>query len=194
MEKDKKNKFKLQWNANEGCWKIIKSTKNIRRQAIIDIVSGRNESPDLRFLLKSQNRSSSINEKYHKIIHNLQKSEKFLQRNKESFFNDNGKKMFFESEDFNGKFKCTSVRQSIIKRQLTNDKYQMNFISTLQDEGGRITLEDTVNLINLSWISSPPNGCESITTMDPNDPKFTNSITETIHEARKISRIIGDIQ
>lgn len=69
----------------------------------------------------------------------------------------------------------------------------MNFISTLQDEDGRITLEDTVNLINLSWISSPsPNGCESITTMDPKNPKFNESIIDTIDYARKISKTIGD--
>ena len=67
----------------------------------------------------------------------------------------------------------------------------MNFISTLQDEDGRITLEDTVNLVNLSWISSPPNECESITTMNPNNPKFKNSIIETIYYAREISKEIG---
>ena len=67
----------------------------------------------------------------------------------------------------------------------------MNFISTLQDEDGRVTLEDTVNLINRSWISSSSsNECESITTMNPNNPKFSDSIIETINFARKISRII----
>ncbi|GBC08294.1 hypothetical protein RclHR1_00800021 [Rhizophagus clarus] len=197
-EKEKKNKFKLQWNAVEGCWKIIKSTKNISRQAIIDIVSGRNHSPDLRFLLKSQKRSTPINEKHHNMISCLQKTENFLKRldviskNKGTFLKD-GDKMYFRQEDFNGKFKCTSVRQSIIKRQLTNDKYQMNFISTLQDEDGRVTLEDTVNLIDLSWISSPsPNEYEQIATMDPKNPEFTKSIIGTINYARNISRTIGE--
>ncbi|CAB4389410.1 unnamed protein product [Rhizophagus irregularis] len=190
-EKEKKNKFKLQWNANEGRWKIIKSTKNISRQAIIDIVSGRSKSPDLRFLLKSQKRSSPISEKNHNIIYNIQKSDDFFERNENKY--DDSELMYFRQKDFNGKFKCTSVRQSIIKKQLTNDKYQMNFISTLQDEDGRITLEDTVNLINLSWISSPsPNSCESITTMDPKNPKFNESIIDTIDYARNISRAIGD--
>ncbi|CAG8661363.1 21016_t:CDS:2 [Rhizophagus irregularis] len=190
-EKEKKNKFKLQWDANEGRWKIIKSTKNISRQAIIDIVSGRSKSPDLRFLLKSQKRSSPISEKNHNIIYNIQKSDDFLKRNENKY--DDSELMYFSQKDFNGKFKCTSVRQSIIKKQLTNDKYQMNFISTLQDEDGRITLEDTVNLINLSWISSPsPNSCESITTMDPKNPKFNESIIDTIDYARNISRAIGD--
>ncbi|GBC08998.1 hypothetical protein RclHR1_08530009 [Rhizophagus clarus] len=192
-EKDKKNKFKLKWNANEGCWKITKLTENISRQAIIDIVSGRNELPDLRFLLKSQKRSTSINEKYCNIINNLQKSRNFLKRtkfinnNKENLFNNNDK-MYFRQDDFNGIFNCTGVRQSIIKKHLINDKYQLDFISTLQDEDGVVTLEDTVNLINLSWISSPE--CESIATMNPNNPKFINSIFETINYARKISRII----
>jgi hypothetical protein len=68
----------------------------------------------------------------------------------------------------------------------------MNFISTLQDEDGRVTLEDTVNLVNLSWISSPTNGYVSITTMDPKDPRFSESIIETIDYARKISRTIGE--
>ena len=90
------------------------SKKNIFRikKNIIDIVSGRKESPDLRFLLKSQKSSSPINEKYHRIIDNLQKSENFLKR-----VNDDDK-MYFNQKDFSGKFKCTSVRQSIIKRQL----------------------------------------------------------------------------
>lgn len=146
--KDKKNKFKLRWNVDEGIkdqifhlknyfencftknilfiigrWKIMKSTENISRQAIIDIVSGRNELPDLRFLLKSQNRSTFINEKYCNIINNLQKSKNFLKKinstdnNKENLFNYNDN-MYFRQEDFNGIFDCTGIRQSIIKKQL----------------------------------------------------------------------------
>lgn len=101
----------------------MKSTENISRQAIIDIVSGRNELPDLRFLLKSQHRSSSINEKYCNTINNLQKSTNFLKRinsinnNKENSSNYNDK-MYFRQEDFDGIFNCTGIRQSIIKKQL----------------------------------------------------------------------------
>src|SRR4051794_9652411 len=106
-----------------GCWKIMKLTENISRQAIIDIVSGRNELPDLRFLLKSQTRSTSINEKYCRTINNLQKSKNFLKRinfinnNKENLFNDKDK-MYFRQGDFHDTFNCTGVRQSIIKKQL----------------------------------------------------------------------------
>ncbi|CAB4392759.1 unnamed protein product [Rhizophagus irregularis] len=194
--KDKKNKFKLRWNVDEGRWKIMKSTENISRQAIIDIVSGRNELPDLRFLLKSQHRSSSINEKYCNTINNLQKSKNFLKRinsinnNKENSSNYNDK-MYFRQEDFDGIFNCTGIRQSIIKKQLINDKYRIDFISTLQDEDGIETSENTVNLINLSWISSSSlSECESIATMNPNNSKFSNSILESINYARKISKTI----
>lgn len=100
-----------------GRWKIIKSTKNISRQAIIDIVSGRSKSPDLRFLLKSQKRSSPISEKNHNIIYNIQKTDDFFERNENKY--DDSELMYFRQKDFNGKFKCTSVRQSIIKKQLT---------------------------------------------------------------------------
>ena len=69
----------------------------------------------------------------------------------------------------------------------------MNFISTLQDENGRITVEDTVNLINKSWITSPfldyNVECESL---NPSKSKFKESIIETINYARKISEMIGD--
>lgn len=101
----------------------MKSTENISRQAIIDIVSGKNELPDLRFLLKSQKRSNSIGENYCNTINNLQKSRNFLKRinsinnSKENLFNDKDN-MYFRQEDFHGIFNCTSVRQSIIKKRL----------------------------------------------------------------------------
>jgi hypothetical protein len=68
----------------------------------------------------------------------------------------------------------------------------MNFISTLQDENGSVTVEDTVNLINNSWISSPlPDYNVKHEFMNPNSSKFKESITETINDARDISRKIG---
>jgi hypothetical protein len=61
----------------------------------------------------------------------------------------------------------------------------------LQDEDGIETSENTVNLINLSWISSSSlSECESIATMNPNNSKFSNSILESINYARKISKTI----
>jgi hypothetical protein len=74
---------------------------------------------------------------------------------------------------------------------LSNDKYKLDFISTLQDEDGLVTLENTVNLINLSWISSPSRIDREFTaTMNPNNSKFSNSIFEAINYARKISKTI----
>ena len=71
----------------------------------------------------------------------------------------------------------------------------MNFISTLQDEG-RVTLENTVSLVNNSWIPSSSskhfNKCEPILTMNPESTKFKQSIVETINYAREISRMIGN--
>ena len=69
----------------------------------------------------------------------------------------------------------------------------MNFISTLQDENGSVTVENTVNLINNSWISSPfPNCNVKHESMDPNSSKFKESIIETINYARNISKKIGN--
>ncbi|CAI2198232.1 19804_t:CDS:1, partial [Funneliformis geosporum] len=57
-----------------------------------------------------------------------------------------------------------------------NESYQLNFMSTLQDEEGRVSSEDTINLIHKSCIT--PSSSER------------NSISETINFARKLTGMI----
>ncbi|CAI2192252.1 9550_t:CDS:2, partial [Funneliformis geosporum] len=179
-ESNEKKKLKLYYDQSLDSWKIKKVTKNFQRHAIIDIISG-NETSNLRFIIKSQV-MIPISNKYSMIIDNLQKSNRFLGR----MYLMSGKvplqldcfKMFIRQDDFalNNNFKCTRVRQSIIKKRFINESYQLNFISTLQDEEGRVSSEDTINLIHKSWI--PPSSSER------------SSVSETINFARKLTGMI----
>ncbi|CAI2186662.1 16309_t:CDS:2, partial [Funneliformis geosporum] len=180
LEDNQKKKMKLYYDPLFDSWKIQKVTKNFQRHAIIDIISG-NKTSNLRFIIKSQIMIPII-KKYYKIINNLQRSNRFLGR----MYLMSGKvplqldchKMFIRQDDFplNSNFKCTRVRQSIIKKRFINESYQLNFMSTLQDEEGIVSSEDTINLIHNSWIS--PSSSER------------NSISETINFARKLTGMI----
>ncbi|CAG8537661.1 8608_t:CDS:2 [Funneliformis caledonium] len=192
-ERNTNCRMKLYFDPIDSTWKIRKLTKNIYRHAIIDIVSGK-ESPDLRFLIKSQIPSFSIVQKYHTTINNIQRSNRFLGRmnliNGPLPLQLDCSKMYIRQSDFvsNRNFKCTSVRQSIIKKQFINGIYTLNFMSTLQDEEGRVTSEDTVNLIHHSWITPSFSGRAPI---NPEDPKFHDSIIESINLARRLTEMIG---
>ena len=80
----------------------------------------------------------------------------------------------------------------------------MDFISTLQDENGRVTVEDTVSLIDVSWIllknpnlknSNPKNSNLKNSNLKNSNLKNSNiensnlksSIEGTINFAREIS-------
>ncbi|CAG8494169.1 1824_t:CDS:2 [Funneliformis mosseae] len=92
-------------------------------------------SPNLRLLIKSQKPSRfPISKKYHRIIDNIQRSNRFL-----------GKVILPQMESSNVRVLDNQSSKSIYVKV---EAIRLNFMSTLQDEGDRVTSEDTVNLIH----------------------------------------------
>ncbi|CAG8478451.1 13424_t:CDS:2 [Acaulospora morrowiae] len=166
-----RKKIKLFWDKKEELWKIEKVVKNMKRHAIISIISGTN-TPDLRFIVKSKC-DVFVNPKLKKIINDLQM--------KKSIPDENG--MLFKLSDFEGKLDCISVRQKI-KNCYSNDKFRIIKVLETQEVRGydQFTTKH-VSLKSLCW--------------QQDDRKVTkanfNNDTSSIHEAIKFAREVAKL-
>nr|CAG8484658.1 14339_t:CDS:2 [Entrophospora candida] len=174
---DKKRKLKLHWDEDADLWKITSAAKDINRFAILDIISG-SSIPDLRFLLKTQY-ELLIHENVSKIINDLQ-SKPLVKKDG----------MWFRQSDFAGKeINCTGIRQTLHKKRYVNNKYQITFLSTIQDTDNKIFIEESINLKNITW--------RSVENIDKKPSKHFDednlgkTIRETIKFAREVAKVVA---
>ncbi|CAJ0758240.1 15709_t:CDS:10 [Entrophospora sp. SA101] len=154
-------------------WKITSAAKDINRFAILDIISG-SSIPDLRFLLKTQY-ELLIHENVSKIINDLQ-SKPLVKKDG----------MWFRQSDFAGKeINCTGIRQTLHKKRYVNNKYQITFLSTIQDTDHKIFTEESINLKNITW--------RSVENIDKKPSKHfdEDNLGKTIRETIKFAREVA---
>ncbi|CAG8691841.1 9147_t:CDS:2, partial [Acaulospora morrowiae] len=166
-----KKKIKLVWDEKEELWKIEKVVRNMKRHAIISIISGTN-APDLRFIVKTKC-DVFVTPKLKKIINDLQ--------TKNPIPDANG--MLFKLSDFEGKLDCISVRQKI-KSCYSNEKFKIiRAIETQEVKGYDPYTTKHISLKKLSWKQDN----KKVTKTDFND---ISSIHETIKFAREIAKFV----
>ncbi|CAG8589135.1 9646_t:CDS:2, partial [Ambispora gerdemannii] len=119
-------------------WKITNCVRGQRRKAILDVVSG-SEAPDIRFLLKTSH-NHPIDAEHIKVFADLQRKGLQLRDG-----------MWFRESDFKGKICVESIKQTVTKKRYANDKFQISFISMLEEVNKKIVKEDTINLKHLYW-------------------------------------------
>ncbi|CAG8479607.1 8304_t:CDS:2 [Paraglomus brasilianum] len=175
-----RKKLKLHWDYEEGVYKITKATTQIRRVAIVDIVSG-TSAPDIRFLLKTH-KDEGINAEMVKLISDLQTSPLEL-------FDGT----YFQSKHLRKQLDVDSIRQSMTKRKFVNNRFQLSVITTRKEVRASRTKfaapveEQTINLKHLSWKMYQTNG--EIRQVYDKD-SLEHSIRETVAFARKLCRIL----
>ncbi|CAG8545531.1 14515_t:CDS:2 [Acaulospora morrowiae] len=179
MHDGQRRKMKLYWCNEEGLWKISKSTENVRRHAIIDIVSG-TESLDLRFMVKTQS-NVSVEPNLRHIIKDLQ-AERLIP-------GEEG--LWFELKDFEGKLDCIGVRQKISKKCYRNDRFKIATVTTQQEIKGQnddqITTENYIMLKSLSWRRHNKRTDKSLN-INFDDEVVSGSIHEAINFASEIAK------
>ncbi|KAG9304710.1 hypothetical protein G9A89_000509, partial [Geosiphon pyriformis] len=154
-------------------WEITKGTRTQRRRAILDIISG-STVPDIRFLLKTQF-EDTIKTSHVKLVADLQKGSIQLSEG-----------MWLRQKDFEN-IGCKMIRQCISKKRYVNDKYQLTFLSVLQDADGVVTQEDSLKLKHLSWKKF-----EAEKNVSFNRTLIIASIQETVEFAREIVKAVGE--
>ncbi|CAG8560641.1 9840_t:CDS:2 [Paraglomus occultum] len=175
-----RKKIKLHWDYEEGVYKITKTTTQIRRVAIIDIVSG-TSAPDIRFLLKTH-KDEDIDEEKERLISDAQTPPLQL-------FDGT----YFQSKHLKTKLDVDSIRQSITKRKFLNNRFQLSVITTRKEvrasrnKFAAPVEEQTINLKHLSWKMYQTN--DEIRQVYDKE-SLEHSIRETVAFARKLCRIL----
>ncbi|CAG8569350.1 18724_t:CDS:2 [Acaulospora morrowiae] len=175
LENDQRKKIKLCRSKEDGSWEIEKVVKNIKRVAIISVISG-SEIPDLRFMVKTK-RDIYISPKLKNIIKDLQTERPVP--------DENG--LRFKLSDFEGKLDgVIHVRQKINKNSYSNDKFKITKVTEISEMKGKdqIKTDYNVSLKNLRWRKDNQ---EATKVGFDND---VESIRETIEFAREIAKSV----
>ncbi|CAG8577333.1 7367_t:CDS:2 [Acaulospora colombiana] len=181
MHDGHRRKMKLCWSKEEGLWKIDKLATNVRRHAIIDIVTG-TESPDLRFMVKTQS-TVLVEPELERVIRDLQ-AERLI---------PGEKGMWFDLKDFRGTLDCVGIRQKITKKCYINDKFKITTVTTQQEINGqndnKITMENHITLKSHCWRRRNGERNKS-PRMKFDDEVASGSIHEAIRFASEIAKSI----
>ncbi|KAF0537695.1 kh domain-containing protein [Gigaspora margarita] len=164
MNEGKKNKLKLEWDEEEGIWKITRAAADIKRVSCVDIVSG-SDDPDLRLSVKTQydiNWEAKLDE----IVKKLQVEPRTR--------NWNGQ--WFKCNDFVD-IGCECVQHKFQKQCFYNDKFQVTIETTCHDNKGKIKNEDSISVKHLSWRTNE-------------NFNFNSTVVETFDFAKEIIRFI----
>ncbi|CAJ0892692.1 6563_t:CDS:2 [Entrophospora sp. SA101] len=142
LDEEKEKKIKLHWDKINEIWKITESKSDMKRNALIDIISG-DSRPDLRFSVKTQT-DIKVSDDIIKVIEEVQLSKSM---------NPNDL-LYFRKSDFVNKLEIVSIRQKMNKKRYTNEKFQITINTMLQDAGEESVEEQKIfNLKYLTWKS-----------------------------------------
>ncbi|RHZ59891.1 hypothetical protein Glove_360g126 [Diversispora epigaea] len=181
MHNGQRRKMKLHWCKEEKLWKVMKAAADIRRYAIIDLISGTEDS-DLRFMIKTQ-RNVFVDQKLKQIIKEIQ-AERLIP-------GEQG--MWFRLNDFDGKLDCIGVRQKIRKKCYRNNEFKITIATTQQEIKGQnndqITFEDNVSLKNVYWQRNDQEMYKSPKIIFDEEVGF-RSIHDTIKFAREVTKYV----
>ncbi|RHZ89692.1 hypothetical protein Glove_12g38 [Diversispora epigaea] len=178
-QKSRKGKLKLHWFEEEDLWKVTRVAKDIRRNAIVDLISG-TDMPDLRFLLKTQY-DIPIEGDLHQLVINIQKNKPLVLRDG----------LWFRMEDFKDnkyKFECTGIRQTFKKKVFLNDKFQVSVVATRQEKDldRRIAVEEYISVKSLDWRAVE--NIDKKPSLHFDEEEVHKTVKNTIDFAKKIAK------